>query len=502
MKTSRAVLASWSSLFILALTLSSCGGSSAPQCLDACPPPCPNECPPVSAGPPAIDGQIPQGATLNQPYTFMFAVSGSAPITLSMTGTLPPGLKFNASSGVLSGTPTALGSFPIVVNAVNGAGQGVTQDFVVQVFQHGFRLSGVPLHPRGYHAASLLPTGHVLVTGGFDGSSANDAPTASAETFDPTTGIFTATGSMQVGRVFHTATLLCDLSAIACSDPRVLITGGESGGAQPGTTNMLQTAELYDPVTDTFTSTGSLLAPRTRHTATLLGNGRVLIAGGSNLVQLSPASLAAVAELFDPGTGTFTTTGSLNTPRDFHTATLLQNGKVLIAGGLDTNNTYIGQAELYDPATATFTATGPMVFSRSLHTATLLASGKVLIVGGEGTGLLPPPPEIYDPDSGAFTKTGTLVTSGYIPELAVLLQDGTVLVAGGSVVDPSNPANPSFQSNPPKYAELFDPVTGTFSETGGLQINVDDSFTMTPLEKGGNAFAVVIGDAGAAQLYQ
>lgn len=481
MKTSRAVLASGASLFILALTLSSCGGSSAPQCFDACPPPCPNECPPVSAGPPVFGGQIPQGATLNQPYTFTFAVSGSAPITLSMTGTLPPGLKFNASSGVLSGTPTALGSFPIVVNAVNGVGQSVTQNFVVHVFQHGFRLSGTTLHTRGYHTASLLANGQVLVAGGFDGSAPNDEPTASAELFDPTTGTFTATGSMQVGRVFHTATLLCDLSAIACSDPRVLIAGGETGGAQPGTSTMLQTAELYDPVTGTFTSTGDLLAPRRGHTANLLGNGKVLIAGGLNLVQAAPASLLAGAELFDPGTGIFTATGSLITPREYQTATLLQSGKVLIAGG-ESDNALAGQAELYDPATGTFTATGTMVFPRFLHTATLLPSGRVLIVGGEGTGVSPPPPEIYDPVTGAFTTTGTLVAPGNTVALAVLLPDGTVLVTAPSL-----------------DAELFDPAAGTFSETGGLQT---DGTVITALGKGSNALAVVTGDAGAAQLYQ
>jgi Putative Ig domain len=372
MKTSRAMLGKWSLLLVLALTLGSCGGGSGNRagCAND-----PAACTPQSQ-PPVISLAPPQGATLNQPYTFTFiATQGTQPITFSASGTLPPGLKPVTSAGVLAGTPIATGAFPIVVRAVNGVGQSVTQDFVVQVFQHGFRFSETMLHPRGYHTASLLATGHVLVTGGFDASSPNDEPTASAESFDPTPQTFTATGNMQVGRVFHTATLLCDLSAIACGDRRVLIAGGESGGAQPGQTSMLQTAELYDPVTGTFAPTGDLLAPRTRHTATLLGNGKVLIAVGSTLVQLSPASLAGVAELFDPGTGTFTATASLNVPRDFHTATLLQSGKVLIAEGLDTNNAYIAQAELYDPVTGAFTATGSMVDPRHLHTASAIQQG-------------------------------------------------------------------------------------------------------------------------------
>jgi hypothetical protein len=399
---------------------------------------------------------------------------------------------------VLAGTPTATGEFPIVVRAENGTGQSVTQNFVVQVFEHGFRLSGTMLHARGYHTASLLATGYVLITGGFDGSSPNDEPTASAESFNPTSQTFTATGSMQVGRVFHTATLLCDLSLVTCSDPRVLIAGGESAGAQPGLTSMLQTAELYDPVTGTFTSTGDLAAPRTRHTATRLGNGKVLITGGSNLVQLSPASLTAVAELFDPGTGSFTTTGSLITAREYHTATLLQNGKVLIAGGLDANNAYVAQAELYDPTTGTFTATGNMVDPRHLHTATLLANGKVLIVGGEGAGTFVAPPELFDPDTGTFTMTGTLVTPQWLPALAVLLPDGTVLVAGGSALFVSSDIPGCCDA---RYAELFDPATGTFSETGGLQINADTSYVMTSLGRGGTSLALVTGDVGAAQLY-
>jgi hypothetical protein len=141
-----------------------------------------------------------------------------------------------------------------------------------------------------------------------------------------------------------------------------------------------------------------------------------------------------------------------------------------------------------------------MVDPRHLHTATLLASGKVLIVGGEGANTFVAPPEIYDPDTGAFTTTGPLVTPQWLPALAVLLPDGTVLVAGGSALDPSNPT--SNFSPPAKYAELFDPTTGTFSETGGLQIEAGGGFVITPLGKGSTALALVNGDVGAAQLYQ
>ena len=126
----------------------------------------------------------------------------------------------------------------------------------------------------------------------------------------------------------------------------------------------------------TWTETGSLATARYSHTATLLPNGKVLVAGGLN----SSGSLAS-AELYDPASGTWTATGSLATARSSHTATLLPNGKVLVAGGLDGSGS-LASAELYDPASGTWTATGSLATARDFHTATLLPNGKVLVAGG------------------------------------------------------------------------------------------------------------------------
>ena len=194
-------------------------------------------------------------------------------------------------------------------------------------------------------------------------------------------GAFVATGRMIAPRFIHTTTLLFD--------GRVLITGGDSSYA--ASTNAESSAELFDSVAGTFVLTGSMTTPRDGHSATLLPNGKVLIAGGGPRINGRGYSLAS-AELYDPATGTFSATGSMTVERLFHTATLLNDGKVLIAGGLriviggsPSDVTFPTSAELYDPATGTFTPTGD-THGRFVDTATLLADGKVLITSGNPRG--------------------------------------------------------------------------------------------------------------------
>jgi hypothetical protein len=150
---------------------------------------------------------------------------------------------------------------------------------------------------------------------------------------------------MTTTRFFHTATLL--------ADGRVLVAGGYDSHYAP-----LASADLYDPKTGTFSPTGSMAGARGLHTATLLSDGRVLIAGGGPWgSMLLTASYLASAELYDPKTGTFSPTGSLATARAWHTATLLADGRVVIAGGA--GSAFLASAELYDPKTGTFSPTGP-----------------------------------------------------------------------------------------------------------------------------------------------
>jgi hypothetical protein len=277
-----------------------------------------------------------------------------------------------------------------------------------------------------------------------------DGSLASAALYDPSKDAFTPTGSLADARGYHTATLL--------ADGRVLITGGGRAGWLTDAPH-LSSAELFDPRTGTFSPTGSMATPREVHTATLLANGRVLIIGGMETQIRSTAS----AELYDPKTGTFSPTGSLTAARAFHTATLLADGRVLVVGGSVaawTSNAPLDSAEIYDPSTGRFSAAGPMTAARTYHTATLLADGRVLIAGGsDGYREEIASAEIFDPRTGSFSATGPM-TDGREYQTATLLADGRVLIAGGG----GDYTNRIFRAT----AEIYDPTAGTFTGTGSL----------------------------------
>ena len=318
--------------------------------------------------PPVITSTTAPAFTLGVLYSgFPFiATGGTPPYTWSETGTLPNGMAFSNTAGVLSGTPTATGPFLITVTLVDSAGQSaVPKDFRIQVFPKGFSPSAIMSTGRVWHTATLLENGKVLVTGGV---SDKTFPTV-AELFDPPTASFAPVGSMEAVRVSATATLL--------NNGLVLVAGGKKTDGSP-----MSTAELFDPNTKSFKPTGSMETERVYHASTLLSGGKVLVTGGLNLNGGLSGIPVATAEEFDPTTGIFSPTDNLGLPRFFHTSTLLGNGKVLIIGGLEADGSATATAELFDPSSRTFTAIANMSAPRAGHTATLLNNGQVLITGG------------------------------------------------------------------------------------------------------------------------
>ena len=217
---------------------------------------------------------------------------------------------------------------------------------------------------------------------------------ASAEIYDPASGSFTLlAASMSTGRSFHTATLL--------GNGKVLITGGSGNGTNSAA------AELYDPVSKTFAPAGNMTVARAGHTATLLNNGKVLLTGEAATFG---GDSTTTAELYDPNMGNFTATNPMTSARSVHTATLLNNGQVLIAGG---SGFFFGggvsdslsSAELFNPTTGSFTATADMTAFRESHTATLLGNGRLLLLG-VSKGYLPTPQPPPGRGRGGFTPRG------------------------------------------------------------------------------------------------
>ena len=291
--------------------------------------------------------------------------------------------------------------------------------------------------PRYVHTATLLPDGKVLIAGGLN---ANDGSAlATAEVYDPASGTWSPTGSMATARYTHEATLL--------PNGRVLVSGGvdgsgalgDGGGVRPCLGHLeryrlpgrssrsahgdgfarrqgagrggkqsglsLSSAEVYDPASGTWSTTGSMALGRGEHTATLLPNGNVLVAGGFNFGSLS---YLATAEVYTPATRTWSTTGSMSSARGQHVASLLPDGRVLVAGGVS-GARVLAESEVYEPASGLWNATGSMPAPRVLHEATALPDGRVLVTGGfSSEGIALSTAEAYGPLRGTWKVTNSM----------------------------------------------------------------------------------------------
>jgi hypothetical protein len=405
-----------------------------------------------------------------------------------------------------------LAAFPIIGLALPPAEAGV------------FRSTESMNTARYGHTATQLANGQVLVAGGFD---TNEL--ASAELYDPATGHWTRTGPLNIGRSGHTGTLLPDgkvlvvggstnhvaiataefyepvtgkwvstgvmASARSFGHTATLLANGKvlvAGGEVVTSTNdlSLAVAELYDPITGSWTKTGPMNVARSGHSGFLLPNGKVLVVGGS---PYQPGGVAASGELYDPETGTWSKTGTLNLSRVGVSATLLLNGTVLTAGGYYSFSGSDASAEVFDPATSQLTETSPLNTARAFHAATLLPNGRVLVVGGQGTYFnnsipLPSPPlrislssaEEYDATTGKWASTGGTVSARDFGHTATLLANGQVLVAGGFHYEGSSSSVGSSLSS----AELYDPAQGGTWTSAGSLANGRQLHTATVLTNG------------------
>ena len=271
-----------------------------------------------------------------------------------------------------------------------------------------FAFTGSLNTARRDHTATLLQNGEVLVAGGINFNNNLTTALASAELYNPTTGKWTLTGSMSDARTAFTATLL--------ANGEVLVAGGSNE------MDCLDSAELYNPATGKWKLTGSMNQPRCSHSATLLPNGEVLVAGGTEVDPFQSGTLAT-SELYNPATGTRQSTGSLNVSRA-SAAAELENGQVLLAAGYNITNqseTVVASAELYNPSTGRWSLTASMSKGIFGPAPALLTNNDVLIANAA---------QFYNPATAAWVNTGALPRTAANPIRASLLNTGNVLASG------------------------------------------------------------------------
>ncbi|WP_437501313.1 Kelch repeat-containing protein [Sorangium sp. So ce1099] len=301
---------------------------------------------------------------------------------------------------------------------------------------------------------TVLLDGTVLVIGGAQVPGRNETQAAWTR-YDPSTGAWAPATPIGGTRSARTPTLLPDGTVLVIGDSPFV-----SSGFGPAPTRR------FDPATGVWTPAASTVAPRFAQTATLLQDGRVLVVGG----DIPGGDGGVLVEAYDPVADTWTASAPMNVARQSHSATLLPDGRVLVAGGADgyppeRPEHHLASAEVYDPATDTWTPVASMLWARMRHTATLLPDGRVLVAGGwdAASGKTA---EIYDPASDTWTSAGEMATARRSPG-AVLLADGRVLMAGNSLDSP----------NGALAAELYDPASDTWALGPALDVMINSHAT-------------------------
>ncbi len=297
---------------------------------------------------------------------------------------------------------------------------------------------------REFHSQARIASGKVLTAGGID---ASGNVLASAEVFTSSSATWASTGSMAEARQ--------SFAAVTLANGKVLVSGGLGISGV-----VLGSAELFDPASGSWSPAGSLSLARYGHTATLLTTGKVLVTGGCTAASCT--AITAVSELYDPSSNTWSTTGSLNTARSYQTALILRTGMVLAIGGMGP----LTSCELYNPSKGTWSNAASLNTGRYQHTSTILADGKVLVAGGANGRFPITSAEIYTPSTNTWALTGSM-TIGRYAHAASLLPDGTVLVAGG--IGQSISCGKDCTSYiPTNKVDLFTESTGLFAATASL----------------------------------
>jgi len=342
-------------------------------------------------------------ATTSQEASIIYAQASPA---------VPPGIAvITVTGGTFAYDGTAHGA---TANATGVSGGAVSGSFTFTYTPGG--------------AVPPVNMGTYSVTAQFTSNDPNYVNASNTGTITITPAIPTQTvgpaGSMQFAKVSHQATLL--------ADGLVLVSGGQNGGAA------IAQAELFNPATGKWTLTGSNVIPRFDHTSTLLQDGRVLAAGGVS--SNGDCSSNVTAETYDPASGTWSLTARMPSPVGTgHIAIRLLDGRVLVSGGGDRCGTVFNTAAIFDPTANKWSATRSMTAAREFHSAAVLPDGRILVAGGVTSSPFPavPTAEIYDPVAGTWTAVASMGTArqascnGYAQPYLATLSGGTVLAAGG-----------------------------------------------------------------------
>lgn len=405
------------------------------------------------AAPAAVPAGVQQG-----PKRSLLLIGGALAVTALLVGVLvinqtssPDQVDTPAAAPVGSWSPgpnlTAIrGTATAVVLddgavLVAGGGVGALAIAAAEVLQPGkdaWEQVGPLSEARRGHQAVLLDDGRVLATGGLSGG----APLASAEVYDPAARAWSPVAPMTVPRLGHSLTVLNNGQVLAAGGS-TLEAAESAGGGQ--TIRSAASAELFDPKTGAWTPTGSMVTARFEHTATRLGDGRVVMAGGLGPVgEGGEVGPLASTEIYDFAASAFVGSTDLSGPRANHAAVLLGDGAVLVTGGAggDAGDISLASAEVFDARAGSWNSVAPMGGTRTGHTATRLDDGRVLVVGGEsvqrGTRSSLTSAEVFSFDAGAVGQWNPAGDMGCprSEQASVLLEDGTVLVAAGDAAFP------------------------------------------------------------------